>query len=145
MKQANETIKYLMQKIEEKDKINQSLIESFKKKSEECEKLEQEVKNMKEENKILDTSKLLEDLISMQQVNLDKTGLGFQLGMCLNQNDKKENKEVKAEVEKKLEDERNFEIRILMQEGHQFDNLMQKGTHLLMATIFNAIDLDIIQ
>lgn len=40
----------------------------------------------------------------MQQDNADKTGLGFQPSMRSDQNDK----EVKAEVEKKTEDERKF-------------------------------------
>lgn len=96
MNQTNETIKDLMQKMEEKDKREQFLKETLKLKSEECEKLEQEVKNLKVENKILDNNKLLEDLVSMQQVKSDKTGLGFQTSVC-----KEENKEVKADTKKK--------------------------------------------
>lgn len=82
MKQGIETIKDLMQKSEEKDETKQFLKETIKQKSRECENLEQEVNNPNTKNGILDNSMLLEDLTSMQQVNLDKTGLGFQPGMC---------------------------------------------------------------
>lgn len=77
-------------------------------KSKEYEKLEQEVKKLKAKNKVLDSSKLLEDLISMQKSHLDKIGLGFQLGECLDQNDKDKSKEVKEETEKKSEDARKI-------------------------------------
>lgn len=66
-----------MQKIEEKDKIEETLKEIIKIKTKEYEKLEQEIKKMKIENKALDSSKLLEDLINMKQAHLDKTKLGF--------------------------------------------------------------------
>lgn len=92
-----------MQKIEEKDKTKQFLKEIIKQKFGECEKIE-EVKNLKVDNKILDSSKLVEDLIILQQGNPDKTRLGFQPGMCSYQNDKDENKEVKTK--KKSEDKR---------------------------------------
>ncbi|XP_059075160.1 uncharacterized protein LOC131875145 [Cryptomeria japonica] len=73
-------------------------------KTEECEKLEQELKRLKVENKVLDSSKLLEEFINMEKAHSNKTGLGFQPGECSNHNDKDKCKEVKAEEEKKLED-----------------------------------------
>lgn len=106
LKEVNETIKDLTQKIEEKDKTERLLKETLKLKFEENQKPEQEVKNLQAENKILDNSKLLEDLINMQQGNLDKIGFGFQIGMCLDWNDKEENNEVKDEVEKNPKNEK---------------------------------------
>lgn len=91
-----------MQKIEKKDKMEE-LKETIKLKSDECEKLEKEVKNLKVENKVQDIIKLLEDLINMQKAHLDKSGLGFQHSECSNQNDKDKRKEVNAGDEKKLE------------------------------------------
>lgn len=52
---------------------------------------------MKAKNKVLDRSKLLEELINMQKDHLDKTGLGFQLGEYSNQNDEDKRKEVKRQ------------------------------------------------
>lgn len=51
----------------------------------------------------------------MQQVNLDKTRLGFQTGVCLDKNVKEENKEVKVDIEKKSKMRSNPEIRNQMQ------------------------------
>lgn len=66
-----------MLKIEEKNKIEETLKESIKLKSKECEKLEQEVKKLKAERKVLESRKLLEDLINMNKSHLYKTVLGF--------------------------------------------------------------------
>lgn len=62
------------------------------------------MKKLKAKSKVLDSSKLLEELINMQKDHLDKTGLGFQTDGCSNQNDKDKRKEIKAEAEKKQED-----------------------------------------
>lgn len=66
-----------MHKIEEKNKIEEFLKETIKLKTKEREKLEQDVKKLKAENKVLDSSNLLEELINTQKANLDKTGVGF--------------------------------------------------------------------
>lgn len=84
--------------------MEKTLEETIKLKFEECENLGQEVKKLKVENKILDNNKNLEELISMQKVYLDKNEIGFQPDEYLDQNDKDKYKEVKAKVEKKLED-----------------------------------------
>lgn len=67
LKQANETIEDLRLQIEEKKKVEECFKDIIKKKIEDCEKLEQEVKKMKVEAKVLESNKLLDNFISMQK------------------------------------------------------------------------------
>lgn len=54
-----------MEKIEVKKKMEETLKDSINLKTEECEKLEQEVHKLKAKSKVLGSSKLLENLIDM--------------------------------------------------------------------------------
>lgn len=95
-----------MLKIEEKNKVEETLKDSIKLKTKECEKLEKEVKKLKAETKVHKCNKLLDDLIDMQKPHKHKVELGFETDECSNQKDKA--KEVKVEEERKLEVARNI-------------------------------------